>query len=141
MAYTIRNALLKDVEQVIVKAGVVGIVDKSHGAEQYVVTTCTQGVRLQVSTPRGSIAGVERRLRKVQTGSCTVFNRVFYKELEEGALQDCRREHDIAYARNKNSSSLKGAVYLSIESPRLDGLDARAHSTPGSVTIGQPLLP
>ena len=35
MAYTIRNALLKDVEQVIVEAGVVGIVDKSRGAEQY----------------------------------------------------------------------------------------------------------
>jgi len=30
-----RNALLKDVEQIIVKAGVVGIVDELHGAEQY----------------------------------------------------------------------------------------------------------
>ena len=35
MTYTLRNFLLKDVEQIIVKAGAVGIVDESHGAEQY----------------------------------------------------------------------------------------------------------
>jgi len=48
-------------------------------------------------TPRGQTArqyaairfvdGGERRLRKVQTGLCTVSNRVLYKELKEGACK------------------------------------------------------
>ncbi|KAK0747007.1 heterokaryon incompatibility protein-domain-containing protein [Schizothecium vesticola] len=36
---------------------------------------------------RGCVDGRERRLRKVQTVPCTVCNRVFYKELEEGACK------------------------------------------------------
>ena len=35
----------------------------------------------------GSLTVGERRLRKAQTESCTVSNRVFYKELKEGACK------------------------------------------------------
>jgi len=91
----------------------------------------------------GSVDEGERRLRKVQTGSCTrPFYRVFYKELEERYLQDCRREHVIACVRNKNSSSLKGCGlriyivnYLSAEGTGSLGLgcqDQVAPSAPGA---------
>jgi hypothetical protein len=43
-----------------------------------------KGLDCKVVRRRGSVNGRERRLRKVQTESCTVLNRVFYKEIEEG---------------------------------------------------------
>jgi hypothetical protein len=51
------------------------------------VTTCTQGGSDCKAVRRGGREAVgERRLRKVQTG-CYRLNRVFYKELEEGACK------------------------------------------------------
>ena len=45
-------------------------------------------VGLRGSTPWGVLDGRERRLCKVQTLTIIASNRVFYKKLEEGALQD-----------------------------------------------------
>jgi hypothetical protein len=51
------------------------------------VTTCAQGGPDCKAVRRGvREAVVERRLRKVQT-ECYRLNRVFYKELEEGACK------------------------------------------------------
>jgi len=46
-----------------------------------------KGSDYKVARRGGSVNGREQRLRKVQTGSCTVLNRVFYKELEEGTCK------------------------------------------------------
>jgi len=51
------------------------------------VTTCTQGGSDCKAVRRGVVDSGEQRLRKVQTESFTVSNRVFYKELEEGACK------------------------------------------------------
>ena len=51
------------------------------------VTTCTLSESDCKAVRREVVDSGEQRLRKVQSGGFTVINRVFYKELKEGAYK------------------------------------------------------